>query len=501
EVLSLSLEEKRKILAELLLQKSKKINFIPLSFSQERLWFLEYWEPNSFVYNLPIAFYLTGHVSVTVLEQSLASIIQRHDVLRTTFPSVDGQPVQVVNPYTTLALSVIDLREFSSEDQDAEIQLQTTSQIEQPFDLATGPLFRVKLLRLGEETYLLLMTIHHIVIDGWSYDILFGEMIAFYEAFSANKPSFLPTLTIQYADFAVWQREWLQGEVLKSQLSYWKQQLKGSPPLLPLPTDYPRPPVQTYQGDYQSLELSKSLTEGLKTLSEQEDVTLFMTLLAAFQTLLYRYSEHEDIIIGTPIAGRSQVETEELIGFFVNTLVLRTNFGGNPPFQKLLGRVRQVALGAYTHQDVPFEKVVEELKPERDLSRSALFQVMFVLQNTPRLAKELPELTLTPIEVHNGRSMFDLTLELKEISEVIRGGLEYNTDLFKTATITRMLRHFQTLLEGIVANPQEHISNLPLFTAAERHQLLVEWNNTQADYPKDACIHKLFEEQVAKTPD
>jgi len=473
---------------------------LPLSFAQARLWFLAQLEPDSPAYNIPAAFRLTGLLNVTALSQSLSEIVRRHEVLRTTFPSVDGQPKQVISLDTALTLPVIDLRELPPDQGLSEAQRLATEEAQESFDLATGPLFRVKLLRLEEAEYMLLVTMHHIVYDGWSHDIFLRELAALYDAFSSGKPSPLPELPIQYADFAHWQREWLQGEVLESQRDYWKQQLNGSLPILQLPTDYPRPPVQTYQGGYQSLELPKNLTQALKALSQQERVTLFMTLLAAFQTLLYRYTGQEDIIVGTPIAGRNQVEAEGLIGFFVNTLALRTYLSGNPSFQELLGRVREVALGAYAHQDLPFEKLVEELQPGRDRSRTPLFQVMFVLQNTPTSALELPGLTVNSLNLDSGTAKFDLTLFIMETAQGLRASLEYNTDLFKAATITRMLGNFQTLLEGIVANPQQRLSDLPLLTAAEKHQLLVEWNNTQTDYPSNTCIHQLFEAQAEQTP-
>jgi amino acid adenylation domain-containing protein len=474
---------------------------IPLSFAQRRLWFLDQLEPQSSAYNTSDGYRLTGQINITALEGSLNEIIRRHEILRTTFPSVDGQPNQVIAPHQAFTLPIIDLQEHPETKREALAQQIATEEAKQPFDLADDPLFRVKLLRLAEADDVLLLNMHHIISDGWSFYIFFQELAALYTAFSTNKPSPLPELPIQYADFSYWQREWLQGEVLESQLSYWKQQLSGSLPILQLPTDRPRPPVQTYQGAYQSLELSLKLTEALKALSQQERVTLFMTLLAAFQILLSRYSGQEDIIVGTPIAGRNQVETEGLIGLFVNTLAIRTNLSGNPTFRQLLSQIRAVTLGAYDHQDLPLEKLIEELNPERDISRSPLFQVIFAFQNTPSQPCELLGLTITPLEIHSGIAKFDLTLDLKETSEGIKGGIEYNTDLFEATTITRMLGHFQTLLESIVTNPEQHLSDLPLLTAAEQHQLLVEWNNTTKDYPQDKCIHQLFEEQVERSPD
>jgi len=481
---------------------------LPLSFAQARLWFLHQLQPDSLSYQSLRAYRLTGSLNVTALELSLNQIQQRHEALRTNFPTVEGHPVQLIAPTATLKLPIIDLRKLPETEREAEAQRQAIQEAQQPFDLAKGPLWRVKLLHLTTEEHVLLLSMHHIVYDGWSLGVLFRELAALYQAFSTNQSSLghatltpLPELPIQYADFAVWQRQWLSGEVLESQLNYWKQQLSGNLPVLQLPTDYPRPPVQTYRGTSQSLVLPLDLTAALKSLSQQSGVTLFMTLLAAFQTLLYRYTEQEDIIVGSPIANRNRREIEGLIGFFANTLVLRTDLSGNPTFRELLRRVSQVTSGAYGHQDLPFEKLVEELQPERDLSRTPLFQVMFVLLNTPTSPLELPGLAINSLNVPSGTTKFDLTLYVEDTAQGLRGSLSYNTDLFDTATISRMLGHFQTLLEGIVANPEQRLEDLPLLTAAEQHQLLVEWNDTRADYPKDACIHQLFEAQVERTPD
>ena len=331
---------------------------------------------------------------------------------------------------------------------------------------------------------MLLLVTHHIASDGWSMGVLFRELAVLYEAFSTGKASPLPELPIQYADFAVWQHGWLQGEVLERQLSYWKEKLAGVA-VLELPTDRPRPAVQSYRGGRKSLALSEALSEELKAFSRKEGATLFMTLLAAFQTLLQRYTGQEDVVVGSPIANRTRAEIEGLIGFFVNTLVLRTDLSGNPTFRELMARVRGVALGAYEHQDLPFEKLVEELNPDRNLSRTPLFQVMFVLQNAPRLALELPGLTVSPVQTNSGTAKFDLTLSVVEGADSLRASLEYNTDLYDAATITRMLGHFQTLLEGMVANPEQRLSDLPILTDAEKQQLLVEWNNNERDYLKD----------------
>jgi len=474
---------------------------LPLSFAQQRLWFLDQLIPDSPIYNISLAYRVTGQLNVGALEQSLCEIVRRHEALRTTFTPVDGQPIQAIAPEINLTLPVVDLREIAEAERDAEVQWLATQEAQQPFDLTQGPLLRVKLLRLDEAEHVLFLTMHHIVSDGWSLGVLMRELAVLYEGFSTRKPVSLPELPIQYADFALWQREWLSGEVLESNLAYWKQQLGGELPILELPTDRPRPPVQTYRGARQSFELSKDLTDALKVLSRREGVTLFMTLLAAFKVLLYRYTGQEDVIVGSPIANRNWAKIERLIGFFVNTLVLRSELSGTPSFQELLGRVREVALGAYAHQDMPFERLVEELQPERDMSYNPLFQVMFVLQNAPMTDWEFSGLALSSLEVDSQTAKFDLGLSLTETEQGLVGSFGYNTDLFDGATIARMVGHWRTLLDGVVADLDKRICDLPILTEVERHQLLVEWNDTEADYPKDKCIHQLFEEQVERTPD
>ncbi|MBH8563641.1 amino acid adenylation domain-containing protein [Nostoc sp. CENA67] len=473
---------------------------LPLSFAQQRLWFIDQLEPGSYTYNMPSAYRLTGQLNVTALEQSLNEIVRRHEALRTNFPSDNGQPKQVITQDAILTLPVIDLRNIPETEKETQAQEIIRLFAQKPFDLATDLLVRVQLLCLKETEYILVLNIHHIVSDGWSFDVLLRELTALYSGFSSNQPAKLPSLPIQYADFAVWQRQWLQGEVLESQLEYWKKQLSSSPAVLKFPTDHQRPPVQTYGGAEQTFSISQDLTEKLVALCQQEEVTLFMTLFAAFQTLLHRYTEQEDIIVGTPIAGRNQIETEGLIGFFINSLALRINFEGNPTFRELLSQVREVTLEAYDHQDLPLEKLIEELQLERDLSRSPLFQVLFVLQNTPRQNLQLPGLTITPFEIENHTAKFDLSFYLRETLEGISGSIEYNTDLFNAATITRLAGHFQTLLQAIITNPEQRLWDLPLLTTSEQHQLLAEWNDTESEYPQDTCIHQLFESIVEKTP-
>ncbi|MBI2230714.1 MAG: amino acid adenylation domain-containing protein, partial [Deltaproteobacteria bacterium] len=473
---------------------------LPLSFSQQRLWFLDQYEPGSSVYNIPSAIRLTGALDVSALEQSLQEIVNRHEALRTTFSMVGGEAVQVIAPSLKLALPVVDLSETPEAEREEQARRLAQEEARRSFDLSRGPLFRTRLLQVGEDDHVLLMTLHHIVSDGWSMGVMHHELAVLYQAFSNSQPSALPDLPIQYADYAVWQREWLKGEELERQISYWKKQLEGISPLQ-LPTDRPRPPLQTHRGAWQSLSLSQELTEKLKSLSRKEGVTLYMTLLAAFQTLLHRYSGQEDIVVGSPIAGRNRSEIEGMVGFFVNTLALRSNLSGQPTFKELLARVKEMALGAYAHQELPFEKLVEELHPERDLSHSPLFQVMFVLQNTSGTALKLGGIVVSPMRVDGETAKFDLTLSLSEGAQGLRGAVEYSTALFDDGTIGRMLGHLQVLLEGIVADADRPIAALPILTEPERHQLLVEWNDTKREYPKDKCIDELFEEQVERSPD
>ncbi len=475
-------------------------NVHPLSFGQQRLWFIDQLEPGNPAYNISFAIRLDGSLKVTLLERSLNEIVHRHEILRTTFSIVNGQPVQIIAPSLRLILSVVDYQELPELERESEAQRVATQESQQPFDLTHGPLLRAKLVRLGQQKHRLLLTMHHIILDGLSAEVFIQEMVTLYKAFLTESSLPLPELSIQYKDFVYWQRQWLQGEPLETQLNYWKQQLEGVPAVLQLPTDHPRPAVQTFRGASQSLALPQTLTDKLKALSRQEGVTLFMVLLAAFQTVLYRYTGQNDIPVGSPIANRNHVELKGLIGFFVNTLVLRTNLGGNPSFRELLGRVRQVALGAYAHHDLPFEQLVETLRPQRDVSYNPLFQVSFTLQNAPQL-EEIPGLTLNQLKVESLTSQFDLSLLVEITQEELTASFEYNTDLFENATITRMLGHFRNLLEGIVANPDQSLSDLPLLSEAEQYQQLVAWNDTQAEYPKDLCIHQLFEAQVERSPD
>jgi len=475
---------------------------LALSFAQQRLWFIDQFEGrNNVLYNMPAALHLSGYLNVIALKQTLREIIRRHETLRTQFPHQDGIPYQAIQTASTMPdlLPVIDLAILTKEQQKLETQRLINQEAMQPFDLVSGPLFRATLLQLGAKEQVLLLTMHHIISDGWSMGILVKELNLLYEAFSQKRASPLSPLSIQYADYAHWQRQWLTGEVLDNQVTYWQQQLAQAPALLELPTDRPRPAVQTFRGHTIYFTIAPEWVKPLKILSRQNSATLFMTLHAAFITLLSRYSGQEHIVVGSPIANRTMSEIEPLIGFFVNTLVLHTDLSDNPTFQQLLLRVRQDTLNAYLYQDLPFEQLVEVLKLTRNLSYNPLFQVMLAFQNAPMEEIDLAGLTTTFLSPENQIARFDLTLSLTEKDEQLNGYLEYNLDLFDTTTIQRMIEHFQVLLESIVHHPQQRINELPLLTTVEQQQLLA-WNQTQTDYPKERCIHQLFEAQVEKTP-
>jgi len=473
----------------------------PLSFAQEQLWFLDQLVPASAAYNNAGAFHLGGVLQSAALEQSLQHLVHRHEILRTTFTTINDQPFQVLAPTLSISLPVVDLTALSADERNAEVRRLAMEEARRPFDLAAAPLMRASVLRLDVEEHVLLLTMHHIISDGWSMDVLVREMASLYAAFSNGQPSPLAALPIQYADYAVWQREQQQGAVQEERLNYWRQQMAGVPAILELPTDRPRPPTQSFCGETQSFTLPAAVADGLRALSQQDGATLFMTLLAAFQTLLCRYTGQEDLVVGSPIATRSQPELAGTIGFFANMLALRTDLSGNPSFREIVRRVRAVALGAYTHQDLPFERLIEELQSIRDPSRNPLVQVVFVLQNASSAPLELSGLTVRPIAIETRTAKFDLTLSMGETDQGLSGAMEYNTDLFDAAMIRRLVGHFQVLLKGIVADPTRRLAELPLLTEAERHQLLVTWNATAADYPHNACIHTLFEAQVKRTPD
>ncbi|MFN6501591.1 MAG: amino acid adenylation domain-containing protein [Nostoc sp. DedQUE01] len=480
--------------------KRQIFNNIPLSFSQQRLWFIDQLYHGSSFYNIPIAFHIKGQLNITALHQSLNEILKRHEIWRTTFKLINGQPVQEIARDLTWDLPIINLEYLSNQNWESEVKQLVAKEATKPFNLAKGLLVRATLLRLNEQEHVLLVTMHHIITDGWSCGVFLRELSTLYAAFSTNQPSPLPELPIQYADFAIWQRDRIQGEFLATKLKYWKQQLSGELPVLQLPADRPRPTVTTFAGAKQYFTFSTTLTNALKQLSQREDATLFMSLLAAFNILLYRYTDQEDILIGSPIANRNRAELEGILGLFVNTLVLRNNLSGNPSFRELLHRVRQVTLDAYAHQDLPFEMLVEKLQPERDLSRNPFYEVMFVLQNTPTSVQEVSGLTLHTLEFDSGTSQLDIFLSMFESQEGLTGCLEYNTDIFDATTISQFIKNYQTLLENIVANPEQHIYDLSLLTPVEEEQLLFKFNQSSAEY-KNLSLDQLFEQQVELTPD
>jgi amino acid adenylation domain-containing protein/FkbM family methyltransferase len=488
---------------------------VPLSFAQQRLWFLEQLNPGLYAYNLASAIRLSGSLDREALEWAINEIHRRHESLRTHFVATEGNPVQVITPPMPVRLELNDLSSLPAEERFEEAMRLATQEAQQPFDLEKGPLTRIRLLKLEEEQHVALFTMHHIISDGWSKAILTRELAVFYEAFLLRQPSPLPELPIQYSDYSAWQRNWLKGEVLEKQINYWRNKLAGAPEITDLPTDRPRPAVLRFRGAYENIALSKSLSDALAALSRQEGSTLFIVLLAAFQALLHRYSGQQDIVIGSPLAGRNRLEIENLIGFFVNTILLRGDLHGDPTFRQLLARMRETALEAYAHQDLPFEKIVEDLHPTRDLSRQPLFQVVFALLNIPSHDLELRNLKISPFEasyadtqaernqakLERKAAKFDLTLSLKETSDGLAGSMEYNTDLFDATTVKRMLGHYQTILASIIANPDQRLSQLAMLTDAERHHLLMDFNQTATLYPQALSIHEIFEAQVEQTAD
>ncbi|HEX8273688.1 MAG TPA: amino acid adenylation domain-containing protein [Longimicrobiaceae bacterium] len=473
---------------------------LPLSFAQERLWFLHRLHPASAFYNIPVAVRLRGALDAPALETALGEIVRRHEALRTAFPERAGVPVQEVAPFGGFALPVDDLSGLAGAEREAEVRRRVAADAARPFDLASGPLFRASLLRLGADDHVLLACMHHVVGDEWSVGVLFRELSALYAAFVAGAESPLPELPVQYADYAAWQRRVLRGEALERQTAYWRERLAGAPALLELPTDHPRPAVRTYRGAEERVELPRGLLERLTALGRAEGATTFMTLLGAWQVLLAKYAGTDDVVVGSPVAGRTRRETEGLIGFFLNTLVLRTDLGGAPSFREVLRRVRGVTLSAYEHREVPFERLVEELQPQRSLGHSPLFQVMFVLQGAEALEGGLPGVEIEALHAEVATSKFDLTLSMAAHPHGLGAALEYDTDLFERGTVRRMLEHLGRVLEQVAVDPDRPLSELELLGDDERRQIEA-WNRTGADYPADRCVHHLFEAQAAHTPD
>ncbi|QRK05623.1 amino acid adenylation domain-containing protein [Archangium violaceum] len=493
-------DDKRALLAQLLREKAQKAKQAPVSFAQERMWFLYQWNPASAAFNMPGAVRLSGDVDTEALRRSLQELARRHETLRTTFTDQDGRLLQSVAPSLEIPLALVDLRDIPEAQREHQARERITTEARQPFDLTRGPLLRAVLLRLAEREQVLLLCMHHIISDGWSLGVLVRELAALYAAFVQGQPSPLQALPLQYAEFASWQREWLQGDVLETQLSWWRERLDPNA-LLELPTDRPRPTALSPHGARQTVMLPPALAQALKALGQREGKTLFVTLLSAFDVLLHRYTGQEELVVGTPIAGRNRSELEGMIGLFINTLALRTSLSGQPTFRELMGRVHQTTVDAFAHQDLPFERLVDALKPERRLSHSPLFQVMFILQNAPMPPLQAPGLVMEFQQPETGTTKFDLTLIATELPEGLRIVAEYSTDLFEAGTITRLLAHYQTLLEGIAAQPDRPINALPILPEPERRTVLADWNGPATRYPRDACLHQLIEAQVERTPD
>jgi amino acid adenylation domain-containing protein len=487
-------------LSEIPLERVDRGAGLALSFGQQRLWFIDQLDPESPAYNVSQSFRVAGPLDPAVLAATLSEVVRRHEVLRTVFPAVDGRPVQAILEPAPQALPVVDLRGLADGPRQEEVRRLAAGEVARPFDLSRGPLLRSTLLQLGPDEHGVLFTLHHIVSDGWSMGVLMREMVALFEAFAAGSPSPLPELPVQYADFAAWQRRTLQGETLAAELGYWRRRLAGIPSLLALPTDRPRPAVQTFRGEEISFALPEPLSKAVRALGRSQSSTLFMTLLGAFQALLGRHARQDDVCVGTPVAGRTRREIEPLIGFFVNTLVMRADLRSNPSLRELLRQVREGTLEAHVHQDVPFEMLVEELAPERSLDHTPLFQALFALQ--PSLAEQAPAggLRIGPLGAERDTVKYDLTLVMADTPAGLRGRLGYRSDLFEAATAARLLAHFESLLEAAVASPDLPVAGLPLLRPAERHQLQVEWNDSAAVLP-EASISRLFAEQAQRTPE
>ncbi|MBO4207179.1 non-ribosomal peptide synthetase [Micromonospora echinofusca] len=484
---------KRALLARMLTERARAPRSYPVSFGQQRLWFLDRFAGGDPVYNIPVAFRITGPLDETALRAALTGVVRRHGALRTTFAESGGEPVQVVRPDLTVPLELTDLTGFPAAGRDAEATRLVWAEARQPFDLATGPLLRARLVRLTDTEHVLSIVVHHIVSDAWSLGVLFRELDAGYTAALAGAPARLPELPSQYADFAVWQRDRLAGPELRGQLDYWLQHLRGAPALLGLPTDRPRPASRSYRGAVHYFPVPAATAARITEFNAAHGVTLFMTLLAAFQAVLSRHSGQDDIVVGTPVAGRPHPDLEGLIGFFVDTVALRVSTAGSPSLRELVGRVREVALTGLGHTDVPFEKVVEELQPERSLAHAPVFQAQLIVQNAPHGTFRLAGCTATSLEVDSGTSKFDLSLVGETMSDgTLRLAFEYDTDLFDVATVTRLGRHLTTLLEVGVADPDRPLDRIPLLTGVERWRAVVEWNDTDRVLPDVASVRELL---------
>jgi acyl carrier protein len=456
-------------------------------------------ETGNTAYNISFGVRILGKLQIEILKQSIDLILEKHEVLKTSFSHANETSIQTITPNTKLTLNIIDCQKFSKDRQELEVKKIATQEHQKSFELTKAPLLRATLLCLIPEEHLLLLNVHHIIFDGRSAEIFIEELAHFYQLFLEDKTQSISELPIQYRDYVYWQKQLLQPEILNQQLNYWRQKLEDAPTILQLPTDKPRPPIQTYRGASQSLVLPKTLDRQLTNLSRREGVTKFMLLLAAFKILLMRHTGQEDIVVGSPIANRDRDRLQRLIGFFVNTIVLRTNLAGNPSFRELLSQIRQVAIEAYTHQNLPFEKLVEALQPKRNLSYTPLFQVMFAVQNAPKLPK-IDGLTLSQYRVETETVQFDLNVSIEEEEENLTVTFDYNRDLFDSTTIAYMLDRFATLLQSIVNSPDAEILDLP-YLSPQEEKLLLDWNDTKTDYPQELCLHQLIEAQVIKTPD
>ncbi|NOY59133.1 MAG: amino acid adenylation domain-containing protein, partial [Calditrichaeota bacterium] len=471
----------------------------PLSFAQQRMWFLDQLEPGSPQYHIPSAVRIKGELKIDALQKCLKEIARRHQVLRTSFVTVDEPKIEVIDDVDVL-IPIEDISGLDAAAQNVRVKELVVEAAKKPFNLAQAPLFRGYLIKLAEKDFVFELVMHHIISDGWSSGVMIREIGALYETILNGEPSPLPDLEIQYSDYAAWQRNWLQGETLEKQLDYWKNKLGGSKELA-LPADRPRPAFQTMNGDHLTFRLSKEISGGVFDLSRRENVTPFMTLLAAFQTLLSRYANQEDISVGTPIANRNRSEVENLIGFFINTLVLRSDLSGNPSFHEFVQSIKETTLDAYAHQDVPFEKVVDAVQPQRNTSRSPLFQVMFMMQNLPGKKLDLQDITLEQLEIETNISNFDITMSLEEHDGVLFGAVEYNTDLFNRSTIQRMVAHYENLLRTFVDKPDQNILAAAMASEAERRTIVDEWNLTNIDFGEPRIIHHIIEKQAKKSPE
>ncbi len=475
-------------------------NGVELSFGQQRLWFVAQLDSGSAAYNVPMAWRVTGTLDVAALQRSLQVLVQRHEALRTAFPSQQGHPLQFIAPPQSFPLAMIDLRRGSMPERESELERQLQEEIRRPFDLASGPVIRAALFRLDDHDHVLALTLHHIVCDGPSIAVLLEELSLAYSGFSRGLAMDLPQPAVQYADFALWQREALIPEVRQDQLVYWKQQLCDAPAALDFPLDHPRPATATFRGGMERRQLSKTLSDAFRSLARRHGVTRFMALLAAFQALLYRYTGQEEVVVGSPMTHRNRAEAARAIGFFANMMALRTPFHGDLTFRELLKKVREVSLGAYAHQDLPFEQLVAALKPERTAARNPFFQAMLTVEEASWHDLELAGLRSLTLPVHNGAAKFDLNLGVVDRPDGFQLALEYNSDLLEAETARTVLQHYENLVRAAVADPDGRVSMLPVLAEAERQRILVEWNDTRQDYARDTCVHQLFEAQVERTP-